>query len=38
MDISQLLEDWLTSEKTDVEPSLLAYVLLCNFGFFVSTL
>lgn len=28
MDISQLLKDWFTSDKTEVEPSLLAYVLL----------
>lgn len=30
MDISQKLTDWLTSEKSEVEPSLLAYVLLCK--------
>ncbi|KAG1083293.1 hypothetical protein G6F42_022265 [Rhizopus arrhizus] len=28
MDISQKLTEWLTSEKSEVEPSLLAYVLL----------
>lgn len=30
MDISQLLKDWFASDKTEVEPSLLAYVLLCK--------
>lgn len=30
MDISQKLTEWLTSEKSEVEPSLLAYVLLCK--------
>lgn len=34
MDIAQLLKDWFASEKTEVDPSLLAYVLLCKKFFF----
>lgn len=30
MDISQRLAEWFTSEKSEVEPSLLAHVLLCK--------
>lgn len=30
MDIAQLLKDWLESEKVEVDPSLLAYILLCK--------
>lgn len=30
MDITQLLKDWFKSDKTEVDPSLLAYVLLCK--------
>lgn len=34
MDIAQLLKDWFQSEKTEVDPSLLAYVLLCKIYIF----
>lgn len=30
MDITQLLKNWFKSDKTEVDPSLLAYVLLCK--------
>lgn len=38
MDISQLLNDWFTSDKTEVEPSLLAYVLLCKLWLYIQTM